>query len=138
MKLARIAVAALIALMPAAAFATPGAWNASKRGVVLEHRGVTVSSPAFLPSPTLAVGGDNHVTLVYWRYESSSPTPLGLVVQLCTLRRCVKLNDASGQTRSFSGVPANSEFRFIYYIEGGGRLHRAFNVNSISLAVNYK
>lgn len=138
MRLARIAVAALFIIVPTAVFATPGAWNASQRGVVLEHRGVTASSPAFLPSPNMAVGSEKSVTLIYWRYESLSPEPVGLIVRLCTLRRCVKLDGASGQTRSFSGVPANSEFRFIYYIEGGGRLNRAFNVNSISLAVNYK
>ncbi|MEC5318468.1 flagellar protein FlhE [Brenneria populi subsp. brevivirga] len=105
---------------------------------MLEHRGVTASSPAFLPSPNLQVSGESAISVIYWRYESLSPPPIGLVVRLCTQQRCVALKGASGQTRGFNGLPADSEFRFIYYIEGNGRLHRAFNVLSNKIAVNYK
>ncbi|QCR10300.1 flagellar protein FlhE [Brenneria rubrifaciens] len=124
--------------MPAVAIATPGAWNASERGVVLEHRGVAAASPAFLPSPTLQVGSESTITVIYWGYEALSPPPVGLVVKLCTPQRCVNLDGGSGRTRSFGGLPANSEFRFIYYIEGSGKLHRALNVLSNNISVNYK
>ncbi|EHD22044.1 flagellar protein FlhE [Brenneria nigrifluens] len=136
MRMVKLLLAALF--IPAVAFATPGAWNASKNGVVLQHRGVTAASPAFLPTANMEVGSDSTITLIHWRYESLSPPPVGLVVRLCTLQRCVNLQGGSGQTRSFTGLPANSEFRFIYYIEGTGRLNRVFNVHSISIAVNYK
>lgn len=45
MRMVKLLLAALF--IPAVAFATPGAWNASKNGVVLQHRGVTAASPAF-------------------------------------------------------------------------------------------
>ncbi|MCV9880396.1 flagellar protein FlhE [Brenneria izbisi] len=128
----------LLFLVPGLACATPGAWNASKSGVVLEHRGVVAASAALLPSPNLQAGGKSTISVVYWEYQTTSPQPAGLQVKLCTPQRCVALDGGSGRTRSFSGLPANSEFRFIYYIEGGGRLHRALNVISNSLSVNYK
>ncbi|WJV52185.1 flagellar protein FlhE [Prodigiosinella aquatilis] len=35
-------------------------------------------------------------------------------------------------------MPANSEFRFIYYIPGGGRLRTAVEVRSNEISINYK
>ncbi|WP_409307252.1 flagellar protein FlhE [Pectobacterium sp. B1J-3] len=118
--------------------AAQGSWDASRAGVTLNYRGEVASSPAFLPSPAQGVMHDSKVTIIYWRSETDRPAPPGLFIKLCTAQRCVNVDNGVGQTQAFSGTPANSEFRFVYYIEGGGRLIPAFNVRSIDLAVNYE
>ncbi|WJV60450.1 flagellar protein FlhE [Pectobacteriaceae bacterium C111] len=118
--------------------ASAGGWNASHLGVTLEYRGVMAASPAFLPPKGLNVSSADTVTVVYWRYFLTSPPPPDLAVKLCSVNRCANLDGASGQTRALGGVPANSEFRFIYYIPGGGRLRTAVEVRSNEISINYK
>lgn len=122
-------------LLPVGAMAAgEGAWQASGRGVTLNHRGVAASSAPL--SSTQAVNG--LMTLVAWRYELNGPTPAGLNVRLCSQSRCVALDGQSGTTRGLTGVPAVEPLRFVWEVPGGGRLMPALKVSSNQVIVNYR
>ncbi|WP_374106964.1 flagellar protein FlhE [Dickeya zeae] len=96
------------------------------------------SSPAFLPPPRLGVSTAQSVTVIYWRYQLKSPAPIDLAVKLCAANRCVNLDSASGQTYGLEGIPANSEFRMLFYVPGSGRMATSVDVASNEISVNYK
>ncbi|WP_409160808.1 flagellar protein FlhE [Pectobacterium sp. B2J-2] len=125
--------------LPLYSIATPGSWNGNLPGIKLDYRGEMVTTAAF--SPNIAVKPEETITTIYWRHLIDSAIPTGLVVKLCSQspQRCVDLNGSgNGQTQAFEGLSANNEFRFVYYIEGKGRLNHTFNVRAIDIAVNYK
>ncbi|KHS84604.1 flagellar protein [Pectobacterium carotovorum subsp. carotovorum] len=132
-------LAAVVLAFPLFAIATPGSWNGSMPGIKLDHRGEMVTTSAFVPN--IAVNPDEKITTIYWRNVIDSVIPLGLVVKLCSQspQRCVDLGGSGdGQTQAFEGLAANNEFRFVYYIEGNGRINHTFSVRMIDIAVNYK
>lgn len=111
-----------------------GAWQASGRGVTLNHRGVAASSAPLVS--TQPVNG--LMTLVAWRYTLNGPTPAGLNVRLCSQSRCVPLDGQSGVTRGLTGVPAIEPLRFVWDVPGGGRLMPSLQVSSNQVIVNYR
>ncbi|MFJ5502789.1 flagellar protein FlhE [Pectobacterium carotovorum] len=130
---------AVAMLLPFCATAAPGSWNGSMPGIKLDHRGEMVTTSAFVPN--IAVNPDEMITTIYWRQVIDSAIPVGLVVKLCSQspQRCVDLDGSGdGQTQAFDGLAANNEFRFVYYIEGNGRVNHTFSVRTIDIAVNYK
>ncbi|WP_433915734.1 flagellar protein FlhE [Pectobacterium brasiliense] len=132
-------LAAVVLAFPLSAIATPGSWNGSMPGIKLDHRGEMVTTSAFVPN--IAVNPDEMITTIYWRQVIDSAIPVGLVVKLCSQspQRCVDLDGSGdGQTQAFDGLAANNEFRFVYYIEGNGRVNHTFSVRTIDIAVNYK
>ncbi|AOR65930.1 flagellar protein FlhE [Pectobacterium wasabiae] len=132
-------VATIVLALPLSAIATPGSWNGSQPGIKLDYRGEMITTSAFAPS--IELKPDETITTIYWRYAIDSVIPTGLVVKLCSQspQRCVDLNGSGdGQTQAFDGLAANNEFRFVYYIEGSGRLNHTFIVRTIDIAVNYK
>ncbi|MDY4378043.1 flagellar protein FlhE [Pectobacterium brasiliense] len=132
-------LAAVVLAFPLCAIAMPGSWNGSMPGIKLDHRGEMVTTPAFVPN--IAVNPDEMITTIYWRQVIDSAIPVGLVVKLCSQspQRCVDLDGSgSGQTQAFDGLTANNEFRFVYYIQGNGRVNHTFSVRTIDIAVNYK
>ncbi|AOR59148.1 flagellar protein FlhE [Pectobacterium parmentieri] len=131
--------ATIVLALPLCAIATPGSWNGSQPGIKLDYRGEMITTSAFAPNTVLKP--DETITTIYWRYAIDSVIPTGLVVKLCSQspQRCVDLNGSGdGQTRAFDGLAANNEFRFVYYIEGNGRINHTFIVRTIDIAVNYK
>ncbi|MBA0167905.1 MULTISPECIES: flagellar protein FlhE [Pectobacterium] len=140
MKAVTCFLSAAVMAFPFYAMATPGSWNGSiTTGINLDYRGEMVTTSAF--SPNIAVKPEETITTIYWRHLIDSEIPTGLAVKLCskTPQRCVDLDGSGdGQTRSFEGLAANNEFRFVYYIAGTGRLNRTFSVRTIDIAVNYK
>ncbi|UMO86097.1 flagellar protein FlhE [Pectobacterium sp. PL64] len=132
-------LAAGVLAFPLCAIATPGSWNGSMPGIKLDHRGEMVTTSAF--APNIAVNPDETITTIYWRHVIDSAIPVGLVVKLCSQspQRCVDLDGSGdGKTQAFDGLAANNEFRFVYYIEGNGRINHTFSVRTIDIAVNYK
>lgn len=122
-------------LLPLTAMAAgEGAWQASGRGVTLNHRGVAASSAPLSSSQPV----NGLMTLVAWRYELNGPTPAGLNVRLCSQSRCVPLDGQSGTTRELTGVPAVEPLRFVWDVPGGGRLLPALKVSSNQVIVNYR
>ncbi|TAI93865.1 flagellar protein FlhE [Pectobacterium versatile] len=139
MRMMMRALAVAMLALPFCATATPGSWNGSMPGIKLDHRGEMVTTSAFVPN--IAVNPDETITTIYWRHVIDSAIPVGLVVKLCSQspQRCVDLDGSGdGQTRAFDGLAANNEFRFVYYIEGSGRINHSFRVRTIDIAVNYK
>ncbi|UVO06891.1 flagellar protein FlhE [Pectobacterium polonicum] len=137
-KLIRSLVA-VVMVFPLCAIATPGSWNGSQPGVKLDYRGEMITTSAFVPNTM--VKPNETITTIYWRYVIDSVIPTGLIVKLCSQspQRCVDLNGSGdGQTQAFDGLAANNEFRFVYYIEGKGRIKQTFIVRTIDIAVNYK
>ncbi|MEH0873366.1 flagellar protein FlhE [Pectobacterium cacticida] len=124
---------------PLYAIATPGSWNGSQPGVKLDYRGEMVTTSAF--TPNVAVKPEETITTLYWRYVVDSRIPIGLVVKLCSQspQRCIDLGGSGdGQTEAFNGLAADNAFRFVYYIEGKGRIDNTFSVRTIDISVNYK
>ncbi|WP_323666264.1 flagellar protein FlhE [Pectobacterium punjabense] len=137
-RLIRSLVAAMM-VFPLGAIAMPGSWNGSQPGIKLDYRGEMITTSAFVPNTM--VKPNETITTIYWRYAIDSVIPMGLVVKLCSQspQRCVDLNGSGdGQTQAFDGLAANNEFRFVYYIEGKGRIKQTFIVRTIDIAVNYK
>lgn len=130
----RRALLAMLMLLPLFACATDGAWNASATGPALGNRGIQASSAPLVPGS--AVQGA--MTLVYWRYELNGPAPAGLRVRLCSPDRCVALEGASGATRGLSNVTAGAPLRFIFGVEGSGRMKTVLRVISSEVMVNYQ
>lgn len=119
-------------------YAQQGGWNASLTGPSFQYKGMLASSPAFLPPSGLGVTATQSVTVVYWRYQLKSPAPIDLAVKLCAANRCINLDGASGQTYGLQGIPANSEFKMLFYIPGSGRMVTSVDVSSTEISVNYK
>ncbi|KOC87650.1 flagellar protein flhE [Winslowiella iniecta] len=120
--------------LPTLALAASGGWSASGTGASLSQRGVQASSPAL--SPPSPVNG--MMTEVYWRYLLTGPTPAGMQVRLCSSTRCAAIEGSSGSTRGLSNVPANESLRFVFYVEGKGRLFPVLRVLSNQVMVNYQ
>ncbi|QQG29988.1 flagellar protein FlhE [Pectobacterium carotovorum] len=132
-------MAVVVLTLPFCAIATSGSWNGSQPGIKLDYRGEMVTTSPF--SPNIAVKPDETITTIYWRHLIDSTIPSGLVVKLCSQlpQRCVDLGGSGdGQTQAFEGLAASNEFRFVYYIEGKGRMNNTFSVRTIDIAVNYK
>ena len=118
----------------AAQAAGEGMWQASSMGVMLNNRGVSMSSNPL--SPPAAVSG--LMTMVVWNYKLIGPTPAGLRVRLCSQTRCTEIDGESGTTQALNGVPAVEPLHFVWEVPGGGRLIPALNVQSNSVIVNYR
>ncbi|AJC66850.1 MULTISPECIES: flagellar protein FlhE [Dickeya] len=119
-------------------YAQQGGWNVSLAGPSFQYKGMLASSPAFLPPSGLGVTAAQSVTVVYWLYQLKSPAPIDLAVKLCAANRCINLDGASGQTYGLQGIPANSEFRMLFYVPGSGRMATSVDVVSNEISVNYK
>lgn len=111
-----------------------GAWQASRAGITLNHRGMAASSAPL--RTTQAVSG--RMTLVAWRYELNGPIPAGLQARLCSSSRCVALDGQSGTTTAFSGLPAADSLRFVWEVPGGGRLIPSLKIRRNEVIVNYQ
>lgn len=123
-----------ILLAPGLALAASGgAWQSSDIGPSLDNRGVAASSRPLSPPHTMS----GTMTTIWWRYELTAPAPVGLVVRLCSSTRCAVLEGQSGETRGLTNVPAGETLRFIYQVEGAGRLWPALRVKSNQIMVNY-
>lgn len=126
----------LLALAPLLVQAASGSWVADSEGVTLETGGVREESPGLRAANP---PDDNaRVTSVSWRYQLLSGEPAGLQVQLCTAVRCLPLGAGSGRSDAFNGTPANSEFRFIYYVQARGALNPPLRAISNQVIVNYE
>lgn len=137
MILKRFSVLALL-LAPLAVSAGQGGWNASKSGVSLTYRGQLFNSAPLAPNPIQGVSPQNSITVVYWRYAVDGIYDPGLRVKLCTVQRCADIDGGSGETQAFRGLPATSEFRFTYFLEGKGRVDRPIDIRQVEIAVNYE
>ncbi len=130
--------ALLLVLLPLTVSAGQGGWNASKSGAMLTYRGQLFNSAPLAPTPEQGVKPDNVITVVYWRYAIDGVYDPGLRVKLCTVQRCAEIEGGSGQTLAFRGLPATSEFRFTYFLEGKGRVYRPIDIRRVEIAVNYE
>lgn len=124
----------LLCLPLLAQAAGEGSWQASSRGIILSHRGESMSSPPLAPSQP----DSGLMTMVAWRYTLIGPTPAGLRVRLCSQTRCVELDGQSGSTWGLQNTPAAEPLRFVWEVPGGGRLIPALNVQSNQIIVNYR
>lgn len=124
----------LLLLLPGVSLAAGGAWHASGTGPGLPNRGVQASSRALVPSQPVS----GAITEIAWRYVLSTPAPAGLQVRLCSTQRCVPLEGGSGTTRGLSNVAAGETLRFIYHVEGRGRVFPVVHVVSNEVMVNYQ
>lgn len=111
-----------------------GAWQDSRMGITLNHRGEAASSQPLAASQPV----QGSTTRVSWNIQLNGPIPAGLTTRLCSLSRCTELDGLSGTTMAFSQVSAAEPFRFIWEIPGGGRLIPALKVQSIQIIVNYR
>ncbi|WP_048697318.1 flagellar protein FlhE [Erwinia piriflorinigrans] len=123
----------LLLSVPVLAAAADGGWQASGTGPALSNRGVQASSQPL--NPAAPVGGT--ITDVYWRYTLSAPAPAGLQVRLCSTSRCVAIEGGSGMTRGLTNVAAGETLRFIWLVEGKGRVYPPLRVVSNEVMVNY-
>lgn len=130
-------LSALLLLMPLFAKAVSGSWVAEGPGVMLEQGGMRDES-AELRAPNALPDANARITRVSWRYRLLSAEPAGLQVQLCTLNRCILLGSGSGSTTGLQGEPANSPFRFIYYVQSRGGLNPPLRVIGNQVIVNYE
>lgn len=125
----------LLILLPFVAHALgEGSWQASDIGPTLSNRGVVASSRALAPSQPV----NGMMTLVVWRYELTGPTPGGLLVKLCSVTRCVPIEEQSGTTRGLTNVAAGEPLRFVWEVPGGGKLFPPLRVRSNQVIVNYR
>ena len=111
-----------------------GAWQDSRMGITLNHRGEAASSQPLAPSQPV----QGSTTRVSWNIQLNGPIPAGLTTRMCSLSRCTELDGLSGTTMAFSQVSAAEPFRFIWEIPGGGRLIPALKVQSTQIIVNYR
>ncbi|WP_227983199.1 flagellar protein FlhE [Dickeya poaceiphila] len=125
-------------MLSLSAHAQEGGWNASLSGPSFQYKGILASSPGLLPPSGLGVTATQSVTIIYWRYQLKSPAPIDLAVKLCAINRCVNLDGASGQTYGLQGIPADSEFRMLFYVPGSGRMGTSVEVVSNEISVNYR
>ncbi|MCT2386933.1 flagellar protein FlhE [Erwinia pyrifoliae] len=123
----------LLFSFPVVAMATDGGWQASATGPALANRGVAASSQPLIPPAGVA----GVMTDVAWRYTLSTPAPAGLQVRLCATDRCVVVEGGSGVTRGLTDVAAGETLRFIFQVEGIGRVFPLLRVVSNEVMVNY-
>ncbi len=123
-------------LAPLTAQAVSGSWVADSEGVTLERGGVRDESFSLRAATPPAANA--RVTSVSWRYQLLSAEPAGLQVQLCASSRCVPLGAGSGRSDAFNGLPADSAFRFIYYVQARGALNPPLRVLGNQVIVNYQ
>ncbi|MEN5015215.1 flagellar protein FlhE [Erwinia sp. Eh17-17] len=128
------ALAWLMLALPGFCQAADGGWHASASGPSLPNRGVQASSRPLTPPQPVA----GEMTEVIWRYTLSAPAPAGLQVRLCSGNRCVPIEGASGSTRGLTHVAAGETLRFIYQVEGKGRVFPVVHVVSNEVMVNYQ
>lgn len=126
----------LLLLAPLASQAASGSWAADATGVMLERGGVRDESPSLRAANLPAA--DARVTSVSWRYQLLAAAPAGLQVQLCTSSQCLPLGAGSGRSEAFNGIPAGSEFRFVYYVQSRGVLNPPLRAISNQVIVNYQ
>lgn len=124
----------LLMALPVVSLAADGAWHASASGPALSNRGVEASSHPL--SPPEAVSGS--MGEVVWRYTLMAPAPAGLQVRLCAESRCVPIEGASGTTLGLTNVAAGETLRFIFQVEGKGRVFPVMRVLSNEVMVNYQ
>lgn len=120
-----------------AAQAASGSWTATNDGVELGYGLVRAESQVLRPMAPLP-GKAARITSVSWRYQLLSAEPAGLQVQLCTAVRCIALGAGSGRSEAMNGEPADSEFRFVYYVRARGALNPALRVIGNQIIVNYE
>ncbi|WP_337261612.1 MULTISPECIES: flagellar protein FlhE [unclassified Serratia (in: enterobacteria)] len=130
-------LALFLGLASLAAQAASGSWVASNDGVELQHGLVRAESQVLRPVTPLP-GQPARITSISWRYQLLSAEPAGLRVQLCTVARCITLDAGSGRSEAMNGQPADSEFRFVYYVQARGALNPALRVIGNQIIVNYE
>ncbi|MFZ1871576.1 MAG: flagellar protein FlhE [Chania sp.] len=130
-------LATFLLLLPLATQAVSGSWVASNDGVALERGQVRAESQPLRPLNALP-GDSARITSVSWRYQLFSAEPAGLQVQLCTAARCIVLDTGSGRSEALNGDPADSEFRFVYYVHARGALNPSLRVMVNQIIVNYE
>lgn len=124
----------LLLTLPGLSMAAEGGWHASATGPSLSNRGVQTSSRPLTPSePVTGV-----MSTVIWRYTLTAPAPAGLQVRLCSESRCVPVEGGSGSTQGLTNVAAGETLRFIYQVEGKGRVFPVLHVLSNEVMVNYQ
>jgi len=124
----------LLLTLPGLSRAAEGGWHASATGPSLSNRGVQASSRPLTPSePVTGV-----MSTVIWRYTLTAPAPAGLQVRLCSESRCVPVEGGSGSTQGLTNVAAGETLRFIYQVEGKGRVFPVLHVLSNEVMVNYQ
>jgi len=124
----------LLLTLPGLSMAAEGGWHASATGPSLSNRGVQASSrPLTPPEPVTGV-----MSSVVWRYTLTAPAPAGLQVRLCSESRCVPVEGGSGSTQGLTNVAAGETLRFIYQVEGNGRVFPVLHVLSNEVMVNYQ
>ncbi|BCQ35418.1 MULTISPECIES: flagellar protein FlhE [Erwinia] len=124
----------LLLTLPGLSMAAEGGWHASATGPSLSNRGVQASSRPLTPSePVTGV-----MSTVIWRYTLTAPAPAGLQVRLCSESRCVPVEGGSGSTQGLTNVAAGETLRFIYQVEGKGRVFPVLHVLSNEVMVNYQ
>ncbi|MBU9812213.1 flagellar protein FlhE [Rahnella sp. C60] len=131
----------LLTALSLPALAASGTWSDTQRGVVLQNRGVMMSSGALAPPASAPVrsSGSATITTLSWKYEVLGTRPAGLQVKLCnTLNHCVSLEAEGGVTKSFYGQTATSPLRFVYFVPGGGAMNTPLRVMSNQVIVNYR
>lgn len=124
----------LLCLPLVAQAAGEGAWQASRMGITLNHRGEAASSAPLVSSQPV----QGETTRVAWNIQLNGPVPAGLITRLCSSTRCTELDGLSGSTMAFSQISPADSFRFIWEVPGGGRLIPALRVQSIQIIVNYR
>ncbi|MFV9669283.1 flagellar protein FlhE [Pantoea graminicola] len=121
-------------LLPLAAQAGGGAWNASASGPPLANRGSWQRSQPLVPPADIA----GEVSVISWRYQLSRPAPSGLEVRLCGEQRCTTLEGASGITRGLAHLNASETLHMVFGFAGSGALPPGLRVVSSEVMVNYE
>lgn len=124
----------VLLLVPGLCQAVASSWSASDIGPGIGNRGVQASSRPL--SPRQPVQGA--INQIAWRYQLASPAPAGLQVKLCSSSRCTPLEGGSGVTSGLTNVAAGETLRFVYLVEGKGRLFPPLRVVSNGVMVNYQ
>lgn len=131
----------MLTILSLPAVAATGSWSDTQRGVVLQNRGVMMSSGVLAAANTSPVRKrpDATITTVSWKYELLGAMPAGMQVKLCnSVNHCVGLDAGGGVTKSFYGQPAISPLRFIYFVAGAGAMNTPLRVISNQVIVNYR
>ncbi|NIA87457.1 flagellar protein FlhE [Rahnella aceris] len=137
----RRATLLLLTTLSLPALAASGTWSDTQRGVVLQNRGVMMSSGALAPPASAPVrsSGSATITTLSWKYEVLGARPAGLQVRLCnTMNHCINLDAEGGVTKSFYGQSATSPLRLVYFVPGAGAMNTPLRVISNEVIVNYK
>ena len=131
----------LLTALSLPAVAASGSWSDTQRGVVLQNRGVMMSSGVLAPQASSPVRskGSATITTVSWKFELLGARPAGLQVKLCNnSNHCTGLDADSGVTKSFYGQTALSPFRLVYFVPGSGAMNFPLRVMSNQVIVNYR